>query len=413
MGNPTTTPMRVPDWEQTDPKKSDYIKNRPFYEDDNGNVVKKLDEKFIPDSIARTEDVKKLINEGGGNGSGGTVQTDYLQNDATQPDFLKHRPFYKEKILLTEGQVTVVHEGPEGMQWVEGAYMSAGELPNIEVDGFLKISVEVNDNGRISTVNGVFDGFSIMDAELAELSVCDNLYMGFLEDDAIRMSCGEEIGDVSIKIYTENIKQIDAEFLPSDFNSVPYIAGDGTFSGTPEPSDLPSGACILYGMIGKAVNIHYFEENPTLCNVINDGEGTVKLYWFEEDTDSGMGIRARYVRIVWDDEIIEDSTISLEDLNARISVASDDAYAANEAAEAAFTEATEAKEGVGEALDYAGQAFDAAMVAAEFAEAADQNVTMIMNGDYYFDSIAMTDDNGSVYSIKVGTDGNLKVTKLF
>ena len=29
MGNPTTTPMRVPDWNQTDPKKSDYIKNKP------------------------------------------------------------------------------------------------------------------------------------------------------------------------------------------------------------------------------------------------------------------------------------------------------------------------------------------------------------------------------------------------
>ena len=61
FGKPMATPMRVPDWNQTDPKKSDYIKNRPFYEDDNGNVVKKLDEKFIPDSIARTEDVERIV----------------------------------------------------------------------------------------------------------------------------------------------------------------------------------------------------------------------------------------------------------------------------------------------------------------------------------------------------------------
>ena len=29
MGNPTATPMKVPDWNQNDPKKADYIKNKP------------------------------------------------------------------------------------------------------------------------------------------------------------------------------------------------------------------------------------------------------------------------------------------------------------------------------------------------------------------------------------------------
>lgn len=29
IGNPTTTPMAIPDWNQTDSKKSDYIKNKP------------------------------------------------------------------------------------------------------------------------------------------------------------------------------------------------------------------------------------------------------------------------------------------------------------------------------------------------------------------------------------------------
>lgn len=61
IGNPTTTPMAIPDYDQNNEKKADYIKNRPFYEDDNGNVVKKLDEKFIPDSIARTEDVERIV----------------------------------------------------------------------------------------------------------------------------------------------------------------------------------------------------------------------------------------------------------------------------------------------------------------------------------------------------------------
>ena len=29
MGNTTVTPMAVPDWNQTDPRKADYIKNKP------------------------------------------------------------------------------------------------------------------------------------------------------------------------------------------------------------------------------------------------------------------------------------------------------------------------------------------------------------------------------------------------
>ena len=29
IGNPTTTPMAIPDWNQTDERKADYIKNKP------------------------------------------------------------------------------------------------------------------------------------------------------------------------------------------------------------------------------------------------------------------------------------------------------------------------------------------------------------------------------------------------
>lgn len=47
------------DWNQNDPKKTDYIKNRPFYED--GAKVKQLEDKFIPNTIARVVDVDKKI----------------------------------------------------------------------------------------------------------------------------------------------------------------------------------------------------------------------------------------------------------------------------------------------------------------------------------------------------------------
>lgn len=49
IGGVTTTPMRVPDWNQTDPKKADYIKNKPNvitqeqYDADMGDVSTALD----------------------------------------------------------------------------------------------------------------------------------------------------------------------------------------------------------------------------------------------------------------------------------------------------------------------------------------------------------------------------------
>lgn len=409
LGNANTTPMAVPDWEQTNPNKSDYIKNRPFYEDDNGNVVKKLDEKFIPDSIARTEDVKKLINEGGGNGSGDTVQTDYLQNDATQPDFLKHRPFYKEKIILTEGKVVVNFVEFEGGGWIDGANMPAGELPNIEVDGILKVFVEVNDGEEISTQTGYFDGWSIMDGEAMPLEFCDGkLWTDGIYDDKLNFGCYEEIGDVTIKIFMENIEKIDKEFLPSDINTVPYFANDGSLLNTPEPSDLPSGPCILYGMLGKAVNIHYFEDRPTLCNVIQREDELTVIHWFEEDEDYLGGMLVRYL-VTTNEEVIEDRSISLTNLDELVGAAYD--YA-----DTAYTEAVEAKELAGEAYDYAGQAFDVAMsIGEEVGEAyrMAEEAYAAATDDWVLHSFIMMDGpDGNVYQVRIDENGNL-TAKIF
>lgn len=40
VGNPTVTPMAIPDWNQTDPLKADYIKNKPNYDE---AIEKKVD----------------------------------------------------------------------------------------------------------------------------------------------------------------------------------------------------------------------------------------------------------------------------------------------------------------------------------------------------------------------------------
>lgn len=56
IGNTVGTPLPKPNWNQNDPTKGDYIKNKPFGEEADG-AIKTLDEQYIPDSIARTSDV--------------------------------------------------------------------------------------------------------------------------------------------------------------------------------------------------------------------------------------------------------------------------------------------------------------------------------------------------------------------
>lgn len=51
----------TPDWNENDKSAIGYIENRPFYTD--GDIVHQLDEKYIPDSIVRVEDVENAISE--------------------------------------------------------------------------------------------------------------------------------------------------------------------------------------------------------------------------------------------------------------------------------------------------------------------------------------------------------------
>ena len=53
MGNPVTTPMKVPDLNQNDERKADYIKNRTHYTEkvDGKEIVHPLDKKYLPEDI--------------------------------------------------------------------------------------------------------------------------------------------------------------------------------------------------------------------------------------------------------------------------------------------------------------------------------------------------------------------------
>jgi hypothetical protein len=58
----------------------------------NGIILKTLDEKFIPDTIARTSDIPEAIPQ---------IQSDWNQNDETLVDYVKNRPFFEKTEVIT------------------------------------------------------------------------------------------------------------------------------------------------------------------------------------------------------------------------------------------------------------------------------------------------------------------------
>lgn len=66
------------DWNQNDSSANNYVKNRTHWTDDNG-VIHTLDEKYIPNTIVRVEDIPV------------PVQPDWSQNDPTAADFIKNK----------------------------------------------------------------------------------------------------------------------------------------------------------------------------------------------------------------------------------------------------------------------------------------------------------------------------------
>lgn len=68
IGNTTATPNPQPDWNQTDSKKADFIKNKP--------------------TILTENNVVELISEHTTN----QIQSDWNQTDETKADFIKNKP---------------------------------------------------------------------------------------------------------------------------------------------------------------------------------------------------------------------------------------------------------------------------------------------------------------------------------
>lgn len=135
---------------------------------------------------------------GGGSGGSGGVQPDWNQNDATATDYVKNRPFYSEECER------VVLEG------------------DLEGEGFMSAqnNVQPSDGQAVTIVfNGERHGLTLaFESE-------DNEYVAKLPNDntlAVWHSDGEwswdfygpEAGTVRISVSVEQVKKLDAKYLP-------------------------------------------------------------------------------------------------------------------------------------------------------------------------------------------------------
>lgn len=99
--------------------------------------------------------MERFLKEYGG-GTGGSVQSDWNQNDETAADFIKNKPFgNKEVVLLEEQTFTPIEEGNDfPLNWRP----ATGDVATVEFDGEAYELEVIDFSGLPFVGNGVFQG---------------------------------------------------------------------------------------------------------------------------------------------------------------------------------------------------------------------------------------------------------------
>ena len=177
----------------------------PFYIDDDGGnglyigfdtdewtvsifekqtVIHQIDKKYLPDGI----------------GGQPSIQPDWNQNDETQPDYVKNKPFGAEMILDAVQEETFITLDDTGHGYYDGTwYPNEGVLYTVTWDGVQYEGVAYNNSDECGILDVVIDGETLR----------------FYESGAI-IATSNFAGDHTFTIYemTENVKKLDEKYLP-------------------------------------------------------------------------------------------------------------------------------------------------------------------------------------------------------
>lgn len=221
---------------------------------------------------------------------------DYNQNNPKKADYIKNRPFYVEKVVIEKdlSECTIRKDGVDVFGEIECAELSKIKGP---WDNPFPIEVEVDNNGTTEKAKGWYDGNYLASEDGSELWVGYPVTFTGFNGNKIYFYSEEvdSFEGVTVKISFDNIKTIDKKALPQ--NDVPYIYSEESLFGCVCLPDLASGVYVLHGYFdmtrGDMYTIPYFAEKPILCHVLNV-DGNIKLFWFDATENGFIG---RYMNI--------------------------------------------------------------------------------------------------------------------
>ena len=300
----------------------------------------------------------------------GGTQPDYNQNDSTQPDYIKNRPFYaKDEVVLDKSNVNVPYSFASFTLSKSLSEFDPGSSVIVEIMGDATIG-----NSRVETVLNE-------NCQIARISTSDNKWSLWGSDVGIDMTCDADpdAHTISVVVTISGIeKKLDSKFLDIDSISnevlkgvgVKYIKSDyGPMIMTEELMDigqLTTGAYVLHGTFRTSANqeINTFY-SPKFCQINKVGNKTILFY---------AKLTGAYPVLCTDTYVNGQCTSAnetkFEDLGRVVTANSSD---------------------IETSFDYLFQD---------------------RLGRYEFGSITLYDENFNLYTVKVGTDGNLKATRV-
>lgn len=145
-------------WDQNDETASDYIRNRTHYTEVVGGetVIHVLDEKYIPDSIARKNDIT-----GGGGSGGSSAPADWSVNDPNTPGYVQNRTHWMDdpvEVTVLSEQTAVITEEMMAFFFPETG-MEIGADYTMTIDGTAFSCTAYEMEGMACIGNGALIGF--------------------------------------------------------------------------------------------------------------------------------------------------------------------------------------------------------------------------------------------------------------
>lgn len=212
-----------------------------------------------------------------GDGGGGSVQPDWNQNDETQPDYIKNRPFYTgdpvETVLVEESTVSFAAEGGMYMGQLESTFSAkVGETYKVSWDGTTYECACVEVSGTTSIGNLSIVGAGSDTGEPFIVGVNNGSLIQIITADTASSHT------LSISGMLPKVVKIDPKYLPIPFK--PKGESYLTFS---SPNEFT--LAVKYGG-GWDGTLEYFASNETwatwdgadtLSAVYNGGEYVLYL----------------------------------------------------------------------------------------------------------------------------------------